>query len=70
MKEFSNYFDSEWSFAQFRIPDSKAKIGFGVDPNTIIVVTYEGNYYVANFDPINGGDCLKQQKIKFFPPQP
>lgn len=66
IKAFSSYFDSEWSFAQFRIPDSKAKVAFGSESNTIIVVTEEGNYYVANFDPINGGECLKQTQIKFF----
>lgn len=66
IKAFSSYFDSEWSFAQFRIPDIRAKVAFGPESNTILVVSEEGNYYVANFDPVNGGECLKQQQTKFF----
>jgi len=23
-------------------------------------VSYEGNYYKANFDPVNGGECSKE----------
>lgn len=66
IKALSSYFDSEWSFAQFRVSDLKTKVAFGPETNTIIVVSEEGNYYVANFDPVNGGECLKQQQIKFF----
>jgi len=58
------YFDSEWSFAQFRISDSRGIAAFGHEPNTIIVISYERNYYYARFDPINGGECLKQQQNK------
>lgn len=58
------YFDSEYSFAQFRIADARGIAVFGPEPNTIIVISYEGNYYYARFDPVNGGDCLKQQQNK------
>ncbi|KAL4468832.1 hypothetical protein ABPG74_005335 [Tetrahymena malaccensis] len=51
------YFDSEWSFAQCRINDTKAKVAFGPDDNTIVAVTYEGTIYKATFDNINGGEC-------------
>ncbi len=60
MKGLFSYFSSEWSFAQFRIPDSKAVVAFGPeDKNCLIVVTYDGKYYLAEFDPKTGGDCHK-----------
>lgn len=30
------YFSSEWSYAQFRAPDSRSVVAFGQEPNTII----------------------------------
>ena len=46
MKFVSPYFDAEWSFAQIRIPDKKAKIAFSPDQsNSVIIITYDGNYY-------------------------
>ena len=30
------YFSSEWSFAQFRVPDTRSLCAFGAEPNTII----------------------------------
>jgi len=66
-----NYFKSEFSFAQFRIPDLKSICAFGPN-NTIIgkitfinylikniVVSSDGKYYQASFDPKNGGECTK-----------
>jgi hypothetical protein len=59
MKVFSPYFDSEWSFAQYRITDTKeSKIAFHPDSNSIVILTMEGNFYHISFDPNNGGDCL------------
>lgn len=59
-------FKSEWSFAQFRIPpDSKAICNFGPD-NTINIVTYDGKFYTASFDPVKGGDCEKKQSNSIF----
>ncbi|MCQ2821272.1 MAG: hypothetical protein MJ252_28770 [archaeon] len=51
-----NYLNSEWSFAQFRINDIKSICTFGPD-NSLIVVSSEGNYYQATFDPKTGGEC-------------
>jgi hypothetical protein len=59
MKMLVPYFDSEWSFARFRINETHSKVAFGPEPNSIIVVSYDGNYYMATFDPNEGGDCLK-----------
>ncbi len=40
--------------------DNKTKVAFGAEPNSIVVVSFEGNYYQADFDPINGGECIKK----------
>ena len=59
------YFGSEWSFSKFKFNGAKSLIIFGQD-NSIIIVTYDGKYYQASFDPINGGeDCYKIQEAKF-----
>ena len=57
----SEYLSSEWSFAQFKITSSKAIVTFGPD-NTILVITAEGKYLQANFDPKNGGNCTRLQE--------
>lgn len=58
------YFSSEWSFAKFKQTSHKLISIFGPD-NSILVVTFEGKYYQAVFDPINGGECNKIQEEKF-----
>lgn len=59
-------FNAEWSFAQFRIPpDHKAICNFGPD-NTINIVTYNGTFYTAVYDPIKGGDCVKKGEHSIF----
>lgn len=58
------YFSSEWSFAQFRVPETCGTIcAFGSEKNTIIVVGADGSFYKATFD--NGGDCEKTSFSKF-----
>ena len=51
------YFASEWSFAQFRIVDSHAICA--IKDNKIIGISNDGNYYLADIDPKNGGECKK-----------
>lgn len=63
LKFFVPYFDSEWSFAQCRINDTRAKVAFGLE-DTIIAITHEGNYYKATFDPVNGGECKIEERAK------
>ena len=58
------YFGSEWSFSKFKVNSTKSIAIFGPD-NSIIVATYDGKYYQASFDPINGGECIKIQDEKF-----
>eukprot|EP00826_Nyctotherus_ovalis_P064973 TRINITY_DN953_c0_g3_i2.p1 TRINITY_DN953_c0_g3~~TRINITY_DN953_c0_g3_i2.p1 ORF type:complete len:364 (+),score=111.74 TRINITY_DN953_c0_g3_i2:37-1092(+) len=60
MKGLFSYFKSEWSFSQFRIPDARSVVAFGPeDMNAIVVVSYSGKYYLAEFDPKTGGDGNK-----------
>jgi WD repeat-containing protein 45 len=56
-KLLPKYFDSEWSFAQFRIPDGKALCAFSEDGSDLIAVTTDGTYYLAEI-PKKGGDCI------------
>ena len=65
------YFSSEWSFAQFRIPDLKSICAFGPN-NTIIgkefnlnlAVSADGVYYQGSFDEKKGGECAKVSDVK------
>ena len=57
------YWDSEWSFAQFRISDQKSICCFGPD-NTIGVIGLEGKFYQASFDIQYGGECTKMQEFE------
>lgn len=59
------YFKSEWSFAQFRVPETRTIVAFGADENSIIVVSADGSFYKAMFDPDKGGECIKEKYAKF-----
>lgn len=54
-----SYFDSEWSFAQFRLVDTRAVCA--IKENKIITISDDGNYYLAEIDK-NGGECKKIQQ--------
>lgn len=45
------YFSSEWSCAQFRVPDARTIVAFGSEKNSVIIVSADGSYYKAIFDP-------------------
>lgn len=65
-KNSQTYFDSEWSFAKFRIKETKCISSFGKD-NNLIIITANGKYYQAQFDTKNGGDCIKKnEQILYF----
>ncbi|ACO61635.1 predicted protein [Micromonas commoda] len=60
------YFSSEWSLAQFKLPDfTRSLVAFGPEPNTLIVVTVEGTYYKVGFDPKSGGACAQVAFSRF-----
>jgi WD40 repeat protein len=64
MKVFSSYFDSEWSFAQFKVQDRKTRLAFGQE-NSVYIAGYDGHFYSINYDLVNGGECLKQFETTF-----
>lgn len=64
MKKFSKYFDSEWSFAKFRVTDSRTICAFTKDEN-LVVISADGTYYLARLDTKNGGECKLIEEKKF-----
>eukprot|EP01017_Pseudomicrothorax_dubius_P049886 TRINITY_DN9341_c0_g1_i3.p1 TRINITY_DN9341_c0_g1~~TRINITY_DN9341_c0_g1_i3.p1 ORF type:complete len:221 (+),score=41.61 TRINITY_DN9341_c0_g1_i3:61-723(+) len=61
----SNYFESEWSFAQFRMKEKNAKsraVFLGAD-FTISVANDAGKAYTFKFDPEKGGECIADEEI-------
>jgi hypothetical protein len=65
MKKIFGYFDSEWSFAKFKVPDGRTLCAFNPEDN-LIVVSMEGNYYLAEFNTKSGGDCKKKDERRIF----
>ncbi|KAH7427604.1 hypothetical protein KP509_10G051600 [Ceratopteris richardii] len=58
------YFSSEWSFAQFRLPeDTHALVAFGKDRNTIIVLCSSGTYYKCSYDVLRGGEMVVKERV-------
>ncbi|KAF0696017.1 Aste57867_13230 [Aphanomyces stellatus] len=70
------YFSSEWSFAQFKVPETRTICAFGIDKNTIlgtpmqlprliagVVVGADGSFYKAVFDA--NGECERTSYSKF-----
>ncbi|XXG76879.1 hypothetical protein AAC387_Pa08g1148 [Persea americana] len=59
------YFSSEWSFAQFRVPeDSRFLVAFGAQ-NSVIIVGMDGSFYRCSFDPLHGGEMTQQEYVRF-----
>lgn len=67
------YFSSEWSVAQFRLPEgSQYIVGFGHQKNTVVIVGMDGSFYRCQFDPVSGGEMkqlecvniLKEQELQ------
>lgn len=51
------YFSSEWSLAQFRIPeDVRSFAAFGAEISVLNVVCNNGRFYKLQYDPKAGGD--------------
>jgi len=59
------YFSSEWSLAQFRVPDFRCTAAFGTDPHTVVIVCANGSYYKARFDPVKGGEMIREEFAQF-----
>ena len=52
------YLESERSFAKFKVQEENSILGFGRE-NTFVVMTMDGKYYKAAYNPKRGGDCCK-----------
>ncbi|KAG0602828.1 hypothetical protein M758_10G044400 [Ceratodon purpureus] len=60
------YFSSEWSFAQFHVPEeTKTIVAFGPQKNTVIIVGANGSYYRCSFDGTNGGGMVQAEYERF-----
>jgi len=58
------YFSSEWSFAQFRVPDARTIVAFGSDKNSIVVVSADGSFYKAMI-PNEPGEMVQADFSRF-----
>lgn len=59
------YFSSEWSFAQFHLPEvTRYIVAFG-SQNTVMVVGMDGSFYRLSLDPVNGGEMEQQEYARF-----
>lgn len=59
------YFSSEWSFAQFHVPEVTHFIAAFGSQNTVIIVCMDGSFYRCSFDPVHGGEMLQQEYVRF-----
>ncbi|CAN0914184.1 Autophagy-related protein 18a, partial [Linum grandiflorum] len=61
------YFSSEWSVAQFRLPEGSHQylVGFGLQKNTVVVIGLDGSFYRCEFDPVRGGDMKQLEHHNF-----
>ena len=57
----NSYLNSEWSFAKFRISEHKSIFTF-LNNNLIFVLTSDGKYYLASFDPKKSGECVRKDE--------
>ena len=60
------YFSSEWSFAQFRVPDVRTIVAFGNEKNSIVIASADGTFYKALFDPDRPGQEAIQDQVHTF----
>ena len=60
------YFSSEWSFAQFRVPDVRTIVAFGNEKNSVVIASADGTFYKALFDPDRAGQEAIQDQVHTF----
>ena len=59
------YFSSEWSLAQFKLPEfTRAIVAFGSEPNELVIATAEGTYYKVAFDPREGARASSSARLR------
>lgn len=59
------YFSSEWSFAQFHLPEVTRYIAAFGAQSTVITIGMDGSFYRFSFDPVNGGEMVQQEYVRF-----
>ncbi|WCJ43118.1 WD repeat domain phosphoinositide-interacting protein 3 [Euphorbia peplus] len=60
------YFSSEWSVAQFRLPEGLQHfVAFGHQKNTVIILGMDGSFYRCEFDPAIGGEMTQLEHHNF-----
>lgn len=68
------YFNSQWSFAQYKLPDEepgRCIVGFAnIEPHTLVIVTQSGRYHKVTFDPVKGGACSQKAYGMYLAPHP
>lgn len=64
------YFSSEWSFAQFQVPETRSIVAFGSEPHSIVVVSADGTFYKRYFNPAKPGAAAKKPYFSHFINQP
>jgi len=53
LKVVNKYFDSEWSFCQFKLPDKNSRVAFlnhQGDGKLIAAISPKGQYYVISYE--------------------
>ncbi|KAL6532984.1 Autophagy-related protein 18d [Orobanche minor] len=63
------YFSSEWSLAQFHLPECTQFIAAFGSHNTVVIVGMDESFYRCSFDPVNGGEMVQQEYISFLKPE-
>ncbi|XP_022719414.1 autophagy-related protein 18a-like [Durio zibethinus] len=60
------YFSSEWSVAQFRLPEgSRYIVAFEQQKNTVMIIGMDGSFRRCKFDPVNGGHMIQLEDYNF-----
>ncbi|KAE8009542.1 hypothetical protein FH972_005974 [Carpinus fangiana] len=64
------YFSSNWSVAQFRLPEgSHYIVAFGHQKNTVVILGMDGSFYRCQFNPSNGGEMTQLEYHNFLKPE-
>ncbi|XWS42392.1 hypothetical protein CRYUN_Cryun16bG0010600 [Craigia yunnanensis] len=64
------YFSSEWSVAQFWLPEgSRYIVSFGQQKNRVMIIGMDGSFRRCQFDPVNGGQMTQLEEYNFLKPE-
>lgn len=64
------YFSSEWSVAQFRLPEGfQYAVAFGPEKNTVVILGMDGSFYKCKFDPVTRGEMIQLEYHNFVKPE-